>query len=324
MKTIVYNGPLDIRYGDVYVALGNFDGVHLGHQKLITEMVKKARASQGTAVVATFHPHPLRLIRPEAAPKLITPMDVKAGLLGRLGVDIVLILPFNPDLAKLSPEEFVQQVLHQDLRAELVLVGFNYSFGRGGKGTPELLWELGHRLGVRVRVIDAVTIAGEPVSSTAVRAALEKGDIERAADLLGYMPILRGPVVPGDQRGRNIGFRTANIELPPEQYLPARGVYAAWVRSVSLSEGILAVVNIGVKPTFGTGLAETVEAHLIDFEGDLYGQTLTLHLLRRMRPEMRFQSPEQLVEQIHRDLQDTRHFFHAQQEHIFANRIIEI
>ncbi|MTV50470.1 bifunctional riboflavin kinase/FAD synthetase [Heliobacillus mobilis] len=324
MRTIIYDGPLDKGYKAVHVALGNFDGVHLGHQKLISEMVKKARARQGTAVVATFHPHPLQVTRPQSAPKIITPPDVKAALMGRLGVDIVLMLPFDAELASLSPEEFTQKILIEDLRAQSVTVGFNYSFGRGGKGTPQLLWELGQQKGFRVKVIDAVTVSGEPVSSTLIRSSLEAGRIERAAEFLGYRPILQGIVVPGDQRGRSIGFPTANLQVAAEQFLPARGVYAAWARVGQKEAESMAVLNIGVKPTFGSGLAETIEAHLIDFEGDLYGQPLSLSLLSHLRPEMRFQSAEQLVEQIHRDVQAVRHYFHEQREHIFPHQIIEI
>lgn len=325
METITYNGPLDDRYQAVHVALGNFDGVHLGHQKLIGELVREARMHHGTAVVATFDPHPLHVIRPETSPKLLTPTQVKSQLIARLGADIALILPFNSELARLTPEEFAHRVLIEHLRATSVMVGFNYSFGRGGKGTPQLLWDLGRQKGFRVKVIEAITLGGEPVSSTLIRQALEAGKIERATELLGYAPILQGMVVHGDQRGRKIGFPTANLHVAPEQLVPGRGVYTAWARIGSdYTDGYLAVVNIGVKPTFAAGLVETIEAHLNDFDGDIYGQQVTLHLLTRIRPEIRFDEPDQLIQQIQRDVLSARHYISTRREHIFPQRIIEI
>lgn len=310
MKTIIYSGSIDKHYPSVHVALGNFDGVHLGHQKLIRELVKEARRNGGTAVVATFEPHPLRVIRPDNPPQMLTPTTLKASLIGRMGVDVVLLLPFDCSWAQMSPEAFVQTVLVDHLRAESVFVGFNYSFGRGGKGTPQQLWQLGRFHGFRVKVIEAVTQGGMAVSSTRIRTLLADGQVTEAAGLLGYSPILQGEVVTGDQRGRQIGFPTANLQVPPGQYMPARGVYTARISGAALPvPGWPAVVNIGVKPTFVGDVKETIEAHLLDYSGDLYGTGLTLQMLHRLRPEQRFASPDALVQQIERDILTARQQF---------------
>ncbi|MDD2422009.1 MAG: bifunctional riboflavin kinase/FAD synthetase, partial [Heliobacteriaceae bacterium] len=299
MEIINYCGSLADRYQSVHVALGNFDGVHLGHQQLIRELVKEARLHQGTAVVATFDPHPLQVVRPDFFPRLLTPSPVKYQLISRLEPDILIALPFNRELAALTPAEFTQKILVDLWRAETVMVGFNYSFGRGGKGTPQLLWQLGHTQGFRVKVIEAIKLAGETVSSTSIRHVLREGRIERAKDLLGYAPVLMGTVVHGDKRGRRIGFPTANLKIPPEQLVPGRGVYVALACCDNGSgKSYPAVLNIGVKPTFQIGLAETIEAHLIDCTEDMYEQPLTLHLMTRLRPEMKFAGPEQLIQQI--------------------------
>ncbi|MCW2277891.1 bifunctional riboflavin kinase/FAD synthetase [Heliophilum fasciatum] len=303
MKTIIYNGPLDKHYSSVHVALGNFDGVHLGHQRLIQELVKDARRHDGTAIVATFDPHPLRVMRTNNPPKMLTPTLVKASLISQLGVDLVLLLPFDTSLAQMTPETFVDTVLAKHLRAQLVVVGFNYSFGHGGKGTPQRLWELGRHHHMRVKVIDEVTLGGVTVSSTRIRELMALGEVEQAGELLGYAPILQGKVVTGEQRGRTMGFPTANLQVAPEQFTPGHGVYTAWVNGGPLSPaGLMAVVNIGTKPTFTKEMVETIEAHIPDFSGDLYGQTLTVHLLKRIRPEKRFRCMEQLIDQIEQDI----------------------
>ncbi len=282
------------------IALGNFDGVHIGHRRLITEAVQEARSKGIPSMVLTFDPHPLQVLNPEAAPRLITATNKKAELIKRLGVDLMFMMPFTLDLAARPPEYFALEVLGETLHTYCVFIGFNYTFGQHGTGTPETLRRLGKQAGFSVMVIPPVMDRGAPVSSTVVRQALEDGNIEIARRLLGYWPALEGVVVSGDRRGREIGFPTANLEPSPEMVVPGRGVYAAKVRRGSRIDNC--VVNIGVKPTFMEEARQTIEIHILEFNGDLYGQELELMFCSRIRPEKRFASVEELITQIRTDV----------------------
>jgi riboflavin kinase / FMN adenylyltransferase len=269
-----------------HVAIGTFDGVHLGHREVI----------RGADTVLTFDPHPLEVLRPEAAPKLITTFPVKRDLIADLGVNELVIMPFDREFAGLEAEDFVQQVLVERLGAERVSVGENFRFGKKARGTPELLRESG----LETRVVPLVEVDGETVSSTQVRGLVSAGEVDVAARFLGAPFVLEGEVVSGDRRGRRLGMPTANI-VPHERYIhPGHGVYAA------VAEGHAAAVNVGVRPMFETGRGLLIETYLIDFEGDLYGKTLRVAFLERMRGERRFDSTEALVEQMRRDVETAR------------------
>jgi riboflavin kinase/FMN adenylyltransferase len=269
------------------VAVGEFDGVHLGHREVI----------RGSDTVLTFEPHPLRVVRPQAAPKLLTRLDVKAELIGSLGVEELVVIPFDESFARQSPQEFVDQVLVGRLEATHVSVGENFRFGHRAAGDPAML-----RADPRfeTRVVDLVEVDGEVVSSSHIRGLVLSGEVELAARYLGAPFQLRGEVVEGDRRGRELGYPTANIVPDDELVCPGHGVY------VARSDGACAAVSVGVRPTFGTGRALLLEAYLLDRNVDLYGQTLRLDFLQRLRGERRFESVPSLVEQMRHDVERAR------------------
>jgi riboflavin kinase / FMN adenylyltransferase len=269
------------------VAIGTFDGVHLGHRKVI----------QGSDTVLTFDPHPLSVIHPEATPKLLNPFPVKRDLIAGLGVEELVVIPFDRGFSEQSAEEFVQDVLIGRLGAERVSVGENFRFGKGARGTADFLRSHDE---FETNVTPLVEVGGETVSSTQIRGLVSAGEVKEAAEFLGGPFLFEGVVAEGDRRGRTLDMPTANI-VPDEAYVhPGHGVYAAF------AHGRPAAVNVGVRPTFETGRGLLVEAHLIDFEGDLYGQTLRIAFLERMRGERRFESVDELVEQMNRDVEEAR------------------
>jgi riboflavin kinase / FMN adenylyltransferase len=269
------------------VAIGTFDGVHLGHREVI----------RGADTVLTFDPHPLAVIHPEATPKLIAPFPVKRDLLASLGVKEMVVIPFDRGFSEQTAEEFVQEILIERLGATQVSVGENFRFGQGAKGTADLLHSHSE---FETRVVPLVEVAGETVSSSHIRGLVAAGDVAQAAEFLGEPFLFEGEVVNGDRRGRELGVPTANL-VPDDAYVaPGHGVYAA------TAAGYPTAVNVGVRPTFDTGRGLLIEAHLIGFEGDLYGQQLRIAFLERMRGEKRFESVDELVEQMQRDLIEAR------------------
>jgi riboflavin kinase/FMN adenylyltransferase len=284
------------------VALGVFDGVHLGHRAILGAAVAHARASGAPAIACTFDPHPLEVLQPGRAPLPITTLDERLALIAQCGIDGAVVLSFTAELAAVEPEAFVKDVVVGRLAASQVVVGFNHRFGRGARGDAALLRELGGRLGFRVDVVEPLTVDGVEVSSTAIRAALGRGDLDGAARMLGRPYTLPGKVVPGAGRGRTLGFPTANV-APDRPVLLATGVYAA-VAEVG-AERRRAVVNIGVRPTFGEDTL-AVEAYLLDFSGDLYGQPIRLTFVSRVREERRFPSVDALRAQIEADVATAR------------------
>jgi riboflavin kinase / FMN adenylyltransferase len=288
--------------GPASVAVGNFDGVHRGHQALVEAAVERARAQGGAAVLLTFDPHPARVLRPGAAPAALTTLAQKEELVAGLGIDRVVVATFDARLAGLSPEAFAEQVLQRSLGARHVVVGESFRFGRGRAGDPRSLETLGAGLGFAVEVVPPVLYGGGPISSSRVREALARGGVMEAWELLGRPYFVDGVVVRGDGRGRTIGVPTANL-APEEQILPAHGVYAARCRVGERWHD--AVVNVGERPTFGGGRV-TLEAHLLDFEGDLYDARVRLAFSERLRGEERFPSPEALVAQIRADIAAAR------------------
>ncbi|MGI9860357.1 bifunctional riboflavin kinase/FAD synthetase [Moorella naiadis] len=309
--------PRGLATSGCYLALGNFDGVHRGHQHLISTIVQRARSGEGPAIVITFTPHPSRVLGGNP-PGLLTTTERKIELIARLGVDHLFLLPFTKEMAALDPEVFSREILWFHFHPRLVGVGFNFTFGYRGAGTPALLRRLGAELGFNVLVMAPVTHRGLIVSSTAVRNALGQGDITLARELLGYWPVLAGRVVPGEQRGRRLGFPTANLALPPELQLPAYGVYACFASCRGKSHG--AVVNIGRRPTFGPSLPATIEAHLLDFSGDLYHQDLALEFRAFLRPERKFTSPGELKNQMEVDRDQARLILAGEPAPIMSSR----
>ncbi len=292
------------KHGDIVAGLGNFDGVHLGHQRLISGLVAEARTTGGTPAVFTFHPHPLEVLAGKAPPRLIT-QRAKEDAMKQLGVEVLLLVPFTLEFAALTPDQFIDKVLVREMGVRAVFIGYNYTFGRGGRGTAETLAVGGRRHGFRVFVIPPVTVDGVPVSSTLIRSLLADGEVAEAKKLLGYYPFVDGLVVAGEKRGRNLGFPTANLHLEEGVMAPANGVYA--VKVLLDGDDYLGVANIGVKPTFhGYECRPDLEVHLLDFQGDLYGKRIKVFFTRRIREEKRFSSPGELVEQIRMDINRAR------------------
>lgn len=269
------------------VAVGEFDGVHIGHREVI----------RGSDTVLTFEPHPLRVVRPEAAPKLLTSLDVKAELIAEMGVEELVVIPFDRGFAEQTPAEFIDRVLVERLGAERVSVGENFRFGHRAAGDCALLTSDSR---FETRVVPLIEVDGEIVSSSHIRGLVLAGEVEAGARFLGRPFRVRGEVVKGDRRGRTIGFPTANIVPDEALVCPGHGVYAA------RADGACAAVSVGVRPTFGTGRAVLVEAYLLDTDLDLYGRMLTVEFLARLRGERRFDSVEALVAQMDRDVEETR------------------
>jgi riboflavin kinase/FMN adenylyltransferase len=292
------------------VTIGTFDGVHVGHRAIMDTVVQHARALGGTAVVYTFDPHPRKVVSPERAPGLLTTLEQKLELIAASGVDVTVLEPFTAAFSGTSPERFVREYLHARLRPVEVYVGYNFRFGHHREGSMRMLTELGPWLGFAVTIIPEVTIAEEDVSSTRIRAVLAQGEVEMAATLLGRPYPIRGLVVEGDRRGRTIGFPTANLE-PENEILPASGVYAGRLRLLDPGEPeagscLAAVINLGRRPTFQTGDRLIPEAHLLDFDGDLYGRRVELSFEYRLRAERRFSSVDALKQQIGQDAEEAR------------------
>ncbi len=297
----VYNNWQGIKnkYKNLVVGLGNFDGVHRGHQKLIAELISLSHELDGTPAVFTFHPHPQAVLDPENSPPLLLSPKAKQEIMAGLGIKVLLIVPFNLDFARLSPEDFIKQVLHEELGLKGVVVGYDYTFGYRGRGTPSVLEAYAPVYGYKVRVIQPVAIDGQVISSTLIRCLLSQGEIAEAAKYLGYGPFVEGQVVTGDKRGSVLGFPTANLNIEQDVLVPANGVYAV---KVSVNGNMfLGVANIGTKPTF-QGKRRNIEVHLLDFYQDLYGSLIRVTFIRRLRQEKRFETPDDLVKQIERDI----------------------
>jgi riboflavin kinase / FMN adenylyltransferase len=283
------------------VAIGTFDGVHLGHREAI----------RGSDTVLTFDPHPLAVIHPEATPKLLNPFPIKRDLIAGLGVEELVVIPFDRSFSELSAEDFVRDVLIGRLGAERVSVGENFRFGKGARGTADFLRSHDE---FETHVTALVEVEGEAVSSTQIRGLVAAGEVREATEFLGGPFLFEGEVVEGDKRGQKLGMPTANLVPDDALVCPGHGVYAAWAlvdpggaHSAEPSASALpAAVNVGVRPTFETGRGLVVEAHLIGFEGDLYGNTLRIAFLERMRGEKRFDSVDALVEQMNRDVVQAR------------------
>lgn len=291
----------------IAVAIGNFDGVHRGHQALLEEARARARRRGGPSAVLTFAPHPARLFAPAKAPPLIMSLERRLDLFAEAGIDVAIVEAFTPAFAAIEADEFVRRVLAQDLAAGDLVVGYDFSFGRGRTGNVARLAERGAELGLGVAVIPPVTIDGIPCSSTRVRELCAEGDVRRAATLLSRPVELEGRVVRGAARGRTLGFPTANV-VPEGELVPKLGIYAARTRLLD-GPGAGSVhqtaLSIGRNTTFtgpGTGAPVSVEAYLLDFEGDLYDRRVRLEILDLLRDEQRFESIDALIAQITADV----------------------
>lgn len=298
--------PLPADGRGAVVTVGTFDGVHRGHREVLVEIVRRAERTGGRSVLVTFHPHPLRIVHPEAAPPLLTTAGEKKEILAESGLEYAIFLPFTPTLRQYSARRFVKEILLGRLGMRELVIGYDHGFGRGREGSADTMRELGAELGFATDVVGAVGGEGEvesgedPISSTRIRRALAAGDVVEAARGLGRAYSLRGPVVHGAERGRKLGFPTANIAVgDPEKLLPREGVYAVhgWIRGARVP-GLL---HLGPRPTF-SGSQPTVELHLLEWEGDLYGTEVRVEFCARLRDVHPFASVAELVDQLKRDV----------------------
>jgi riboflavin kinase/FMN adenylyltransferase len=291
------------KWGRCVVTIGVFDGVHLGHQQIIKHAVERAAQLKVPSVVLTFDPHPIEVIRPGSHPPMLTGQRYKADLVEELGVDVFCVLPFTLDFMRLTAQEFVHEVLVERLHVSSVVVGENFRFGHGGKGTVASLTEDGRRFGFSVVPFPLQGTSQTTWSSTYVRSCVAAGDIASANEALGREHRIHGVVVRGDQRGRDIGYPTANLEPLPWSAVPADGIYAG--RLARGKELLPAAISIGTNPTFA-GAERRVEAFVLDFEGDLYGEHVGLCFTARLRDTLRFDGVEPLVAQMAIDVERTR------------------
>ncbi|MCN0180734.1 bifunctional riboflavin kinase/FAD synthetase [Salinispora arenicola] len=292
-------------WGRSVVTIGVFDGVHKGHQATIGHAVARAREIGVKSVVVTFDPHPAEVVRPGSHPAVLTEPTRKAELIEALGVDVLCVLPFTPEFSRLPAEAFVHDVLVEHLHAALVVVGENFRFGHRAAGDVALLERLGRTFGYAVEGAPLVAEAGTVFSSTYIRSCVAAGDVVAAARALGRPHRLEGVVVRGDQRGRELGFPTANLLCHRYAAVPADGVYAARLVRRGQREPLMAAVSIGTNPSF-SGRERRVEAYVLDFDADLYGERLALDFVAHLRGQVRYDSVEPLVAQIAEDVERTR------------------
>ncbi len=290
--------------GPLFLAIGVFDGVHRGHQAVISTSADHAAASNGTPVVVTFDPHPEKVLRPQAAPHLLSATEHKIALIRALGVEHLLIITFDKQFAATEPEDFVRKLVIHSKPLREICVGHEWSFGKNRRGNLDLLKKLGAKFNFDVVGIPPVKINGAVVSSTAIRQAIEKGDLAKAAEVLGREYTILGTVTRGDNLGKKIGFPTANLSAHSEQF-PPNGVYVAEARiDGELYRG---VINLGIRPTVSSGKSERVlEIHLFDFNRDIYGHDVEVRFLKFLRSEKKFQDLDTLVQQIRQDVEQAR------------------
>ncbi|WJH37479.1 bifunctional riboflavin kinase/FAD synthetase [Paenibacillus sp. CC-CFT747] len=285
------------------MAIGDFDGVHRGHREVIGRALETARKLGIPASIMTFHPHPREILGQDKYRSILTPLPEKLEIFRELGVQYAYVVSFNEPFSRLSPQQFISDIL-LGIGLESVIVGFDFSFGYQGRGTPDTLAQEGHGQ-FAVEIVRPYQMDDHKVSSTYIRESLQEGKVDQAARLLGRPYSIQGTVVHGEARGRTIGFPTANLETDWRYVLPANGVYA--IKAYVRGQAYKGVMNIGVKPTFATGeLTPSLEAHLFDFQESIYGEKVRVEFIRHLRPEIKFGSVNELVEQIHRDAAQAR------------------
>jgi len=289
--------------GETLLTIGVFDGVHAGHRYLLKKLQQRAAERKLLSGVITFNPHPQSVLHPHNQPPWLSNLEDRVRTLEELGINIVAVLTFTPKVAQLSAREFMS-LLKKHLKMQGIMVGSDFALGRGGEGNIDLLRALGHEMKFSVEAIRPYTINGEVVSSTLIRQALAQGDMRRVQTLMGRYFYLRGKVITSDKRGRVLGFPTANLEIKPQQALPGNGVYATITQAtITQVDGkrFPSATNIGIRPTFGEG-EKTVETHLLQYRGDLYGKEIRVEFVEKLRDEQRFASSEELKIQIEKDV----------------------
>ena len=288
--------------------IGNFDGVHLGHRRILEAVVARARETDRPSIAITFEPHPLSVLRPDRAPRRLQTLHQKEEAIEALGVENLLVIPFTRDFSLIEPEEFVRSVLEERLAVSELFLGSHFAFGRGKRGDLALLTRMGPECGFVASGVEEVFFEGEPISSTRIRTAIARGDVRRANAMLGREYELDGLVARGDKVGRKIGYPTINLE-PENELHPGDGVYVTQIHIRSFGRRFDCVTNIGRRPTVYEDYATTIETYVLDFSADVYGEKVRLFFFDRLREERKFPSVTDLSEQIGRDIQATRDYF---------------
>lgn len=302
---------IELDGGNTCLTLGVFDGVHIGHQQLLQKVVSTAREHNLISLAVTFDPHPEAILTKRGGPPLLTTLDEKLALMNHTGIKAVAVIPFNRTMANMTDLAFIDKVLLSKLRGRYIIAGPETTFGKGGTGNAELLEKVGNEEGFEVDVVQEVTIGSKPVSSTAIRHAVAEGDLSSAMNMLGRPYYLAGKVMPGDGRGRDLGFPTANFPPPSGKVIPPDGVYACiasidesiealTIEAMKQPDGSVAMVYIGKRPTFG-GVDRIIETHICEELQELYDQQLGLHFIKRLRGDKAFNGPDELVEQMVED-----------------------
>jgi len=315
----IYNNLENIKapIADSFVTIGNFDGVHLGHHMLFSEVVSKAYHMQGTSVVITFDPHPLQVMRPEIGIKLISTYEQKVELIELAGIDILVVIPFTRNFAATSAEAFVDEVLIRTIGVRELVVGYDYAFGKGRQGNIEFLKEQGRLKGFPVTVVEPYYVNDMLVSSSKIRELVSQGRMMDVKKLLGRNYQIRGTVQEGKKRGGPVvGFKTANLNLSEEDLCPKHGVYVTQVVYEGKCYG--GVLNIGYNPTFGENRL-SAETHIFDFSQDIYGKKIKINLLKYLRGEKKFSGPEELSEQIHQDIRQAKEILAEAQKELLLS-----
>ncbi len=288
------------------LTIGNFDGVHLGHQRILKKVADRAKEVKGTGIVFTFEPHPRKIVAPDNSPPLLTTFDQKLKLIEKAGIKLVICADFTPNFASQYPEEFIKTILLEKINAKEIIVGHDFTFGRGKKGTIDYFKKAGEGLGFKVEELEPVKLSGQVVSSSLIRDLIKKGDVNQAASFLGRYYSLKGKVIEGDKKGVALGFPTANVDIQ-DNFIPQTGVYAAQV--IIQNKTFNGVANVGYNPTFKRNRL-SVEVHILDFSGNLYDEVIELSFINKIRDEITFSSEEELKAQIKKDI-------------IVANKIVQ-
>ena len=297
----------DLPYGAI-ATIGNYDGIHRGQQAVLERVTRRAREEGVQSAVITFEPHPVKVLKPERAPALLTPGVQRQELLAATGLDAMLIIRFTAEFARTEPEDFVRDFLHRELALQEIYVGSSFAFGKERRGTLELLERLGAELGFGASGVDEVLHRGQVISSTRIRQAIDEGKVELAMELLGQPYSLRGTVARGDRMGLHLGWPTINLQSDSE-LLPSDGVYTGQVRFPNLPGLFDCVTNVGTRPTVYENYQHVVESHILDFSSDVYGEEVEIRFFKRLREERIFSTVMDLSAQIGRDVEATREYF---------------
>jgi len=297
------------KFPNPVLTIGNYDGIHIGHRSIIEKVKEKARLIGGTSMLMTFYPHPVSVVRPDKILCLITPLDARKKLIRESGIDVLFVLSFTEEFRLLTPQEFVENILVNKLGIKGLIVGYDFKFGRGGKGDTVLLKQLSETYGFFFEVVEAVTLDGEKIGSNRIRKLIMQGDVKKAGRFLGRPYMIEGKVVHGDGRGNGMGFPTINLKTDYE-LIPHEGVYISEVEING--KRFPSVTNVGYNPTFNTGKL-SVETHILDYSEDLYGVDLTLYFHEWIRGEIKFDSVDALISQIGMDIRIAKEFFQKNQ-----------